>query len=140
MKSFKIKNKKQIIPWSGIDKNFNPLGYEGFVYLITNKKTDKKYIGKKNFFRGRPNKRNRKESDWKTYYSSSEDVQSDINKLGIKAFKFEIISLHKKRSQTNYYELKEQIVRDVLLSRLPDGEYEYYNGNIARRYFRGNIQ
>jgi len=56
-----------------------PEGYAAFVYLITNKKTNKKYIGKKLFYFSRSKtvkgkkKRTKVESDWKDYWSSSEE-------------------------------------------------------------------
>ena len=64
-----------------------PDEYEGFVYLITNKTNNKKYIGKKlaKFkttkppLKGKKNKRRGyKESDWKDYWGSSDNLQSDV--------------------------------------------------------------
>ena len=68
-----------------------PEGCEGFVYLITNLTNDRKYIGKKlaKFkttkppLKGRKNKRRGyKESDWKTYWGSSDNLLADVEKLG----------------------------------------------------------
>ena len=56
----------------------------GFVYELRDTENDKRYIGKKNLFSTRRlpplkgQKRKRKvvkESDWKTYYGSSKNVQ-----------------------------------------------------------------
>ena len=64
--------------------------YAGFVYLITNIKTGKKYIGKKFFWskrtlkplKGKKTKRRvTKESDWKNYYGSCKKLLEDIKKL-----------------------------------------------------------
>jgi hypothetical protein len=64
-----------------------PTDCEGFVYLITNLTNDRKYIGKKlaRFkttkppLKGRKNKRRgTKESDWKTYWGSSDKLLADV--------------------------------------------------------------
>ena len=64
-----------------------PDDYEGFVYLITNTTTGQKYIGKKlaKFkttkppLKGKKNKRRgTKESDWKTYWGSSDRLNADV--------------------------------------------------------------
>ena len=64
----------------------------GFVYLIMNSTNGKKYIGKKQMksvkklkpLKGRKNKRHFDiETDWKTYTSSSNDLNVDIEKLEI---------------------------------------------------------
>ena len=60
----------------------------GFVYLITNNVTGRKYIGKKLFWfkkiktvKGK-RKRIKVESDWRDYWSSSDDVKKDVKELG----------------------------------------------------------
>ena len=59
----------------------------GFVYMITNITSGKKYIGKKlvQFKKSRPPLKGRKnrrrykvESDWKDYYGSSDKLNEDI--------------------------------------------------------------
>ena len=59
-----------------------PDGMAGFVYLLTNKETGKKYIGRKYFnsIRKVKGKRNRvrKESDWREYYSSSKIIKEEV--------------------------------------------------------------
>ena len=70
-----------------------PEGIEGFVYLITNITTQQKYVGKKlaRFkttkppLKGKKNKRRGyKESDWKTYWGSSDRLNADVQTLGEK--------------------------------------------------------
>ena len=113
-----------------------PDEYEGFVYLITNKKTGQKYIGKKlaKFkttkppLKGRKNKRRGyKESDWKTYYGSSDRLNADVAQLGEKHFTREILYLCKGMGEMSYIEAREQLDRRVLETD------DYYNGIINVR-------
>ncbi len=133
--------------WIGIKAGFDPVGLAGFVYLVVNTLTSKKYIGKKNFwFKNRkkvPGRKRRKlvvkESDWRYYKSSSEDLKKDIAIHGLEAFEFRILQTFKTKTEMNYAEVREQFVRDVLHSRLNSKEFEYYNSNILGKYFRGRV-
>ena len=93
----------------------------GFVYLITNVLTGRKYIGKKNFFFSKTKivkgkKKNIKvDSDWKVYYSSSEELKADVEKYGKENFKREIIKLCQTKGEMSYFEAKIQFEHDVLL-------------------------
>jgi len=107
-----------------------PEEYQGFVYLITELDTDKKYIGKKNFWRPKTlpknSKRNRRvrtrvESDWRDYYGSSKEVQQLVEDKGKENYSREILHLCKSKGTMSYYEAKIQFQYDVLLSD------EYYN-------------
>ena len=108
----------------------------GFIYLITNNVTNKKYIGKKQILtqykrpplKGKKNKRIQiVETDWKTYTSSSNDLNTDIKNLGIENFTFKILRFCNSKSELAYFEAKEQFDREVLLKE------EYYNGIINLR-------
>ena len=99
--------------------------YKAFVYQITNLTNNRKYIGKKRFIsrrtlpplKGKTRKRKIvKESDWKTYWGSNEELQEDVKKLGEANFKREILRLCCTLSESSYYEAKEQFENDVLLS------------------------
>lgn len=114
----------------------------GFVYLITNLETGEKYIGKKNFYsvrkdtkssKGKRTRRVRRESDWKSYYSSSESVKFLVKSKGKAFFKREILLLCKTLGELNYSETKFLFKHDVLESN------EFYNDNILGRYFSKNI-
>lgn len=97
----------------------------GFIYEITNKITGRFYIGKKQCVRKIKRKplkgksRNRidhVESDWKDYVGSSNELQEDIKKHGKKNFSFVILRLCQSKWELSYFEAKEQMSRDVLLS------------------------
>ena len=98
--------------------------YFGFVYLITNLDNDKMYVGKKWFWstrklpplKGKTRKRRvQKESDWQKYYGSSDEVKLLVEQHGEDNFKREIIRLCKTKGECSYYELVEQVDREVLL-------------------------
>ena len=143
-----ISIKKQATPWKGIPTDFNVSDYEGFVYEIVNTLTLRRYIGRKYFWskrktkkvKGKKRKIIKKESDWRYYKSSSDELKADITRYGLSGFTFEVLSLHKTRAQTNYAEVKEMFSRDVLYSLLPDGTYEYFNACILNRYYRQKQQ
>lgn len=113
-----------------------PQDCEGFVYIITNLTNNKKYIGKKlaRFkvtkppLKGRKNKRrSTKESDWKTYWGSSDHLNADVKEFGEDNFTREILHYCQSRGMLSYLEAKEQFDREVLLTD------EYYNGIINVR-------
>jgi len=110
--------------------------YEGFVYLITNLKTQQKYVGKKlaKFkttkppLKGKKNKRRGyKESDWREYWGSSDKLNEDVKNLGEENFTREILYYCKSRAEMSYIEAREQFDRRVLETD------EYYNGIINVR-------
>ena len=107
-----------------------PEEYQGFVYKITELDTGKKYIGKKFFWAPKtlPVTKTRKrkvktkvESDWKTYFGSSKEVQERVKLKGEDLYKREILRLCKTKGDCSYWELYEQMVNHVLLSE------DYYN-------------
>jgi len=101
----------------------------GFIYLITNLTNDRKYIGKKQFWKYRKGKKWKKFS-WQDYTSSSKELNLDIAKLGKDSFEFRILYPVCSRGTARYFETNEQHVRDVLVAKLPSGEREYYNKTI----------
>ena len=122
--------------YKGEEVNELPLDCEGFVYLITNLANNKKYIGKKlaRFkvtkppLKGRKNKRrSTKESDWKTYWGSSDHLNADVEEFGEENFTRDILHYCQSRGMLSYLEAKEQFDREVLLTD------EYYNGIINVR-------
>lgn len=121
-----------------------PEGKVGFVYCITNIITNQRYVGKKVFISKRTlpplsgKKRKRrviKDSDWKTYTSSSTYIKEAIDEYGMDNFKFEILEMFDNRSSMNFAELKLQIFWNVLDEKLENGNRAFYNENIDRVYY-----
>lgn len=120
--------------WKNVPEDINE--WFGFVYRITNTKNGKKYIGKKQFFKNekRPplkgKKRSRrvhKESDWKSYYGSSNELKADLEKYGKESFEREILDLTTCKWESAWKELEWQIKEKVLF------RDDYYNGIINIR-------
>ena len=99
--------------WFYNDKEFDltPEDYQGFVYMITELDTDKKYIGKKYFWKPKtlPKTKSRKrriktrvESDWKIYYGSSKEVKQLVETRGEDKYKREILKLCKTKGECSY--------------------------------------
>ena len=121
----------------------------GFVYLITNTVTGRKYVGKKlakfskttyktvKLKNGKKKKkriRGKVDSDWQTYYGSSPNLTADIELLGTDKFTREILYYCKSKSATSYIEAREQFDRKVLESD------DYYNGHIQVRVHGSHIK
>ena len=134
--------------WFYNDIEYNPTEEEikpfvGFVYLITDLTNNKKYVGKKNLWstrrlaplKGYKRKRVKvTQSDWQNYYGSSEEVKLLVENSGRNRFKREILRLCTSKGECSYYEMREQMVRDVLLK--PD---EYYNAFVGGKIHRKHV-
>lgn len=108
----------------------------GFIYRITHLPSGLKYIGKKQLFsktrkpplKGKKRKRIIiKESDWRTYFSSSEEIQRLLKQDGPDAFKREILCLTSCAWENMWLEHKFQIDENVLF------RDDYLNGIIHIR-------
>jgi hypothetical protein len=121
----------------------------GFVYLITNNLTGRKYIGKKlakfskttykvvklkNGNKKRKKIRNKIESDWQLYYGSNIELNQDIERLGAGNFTREILYYCKSKAECSYIEAREQFQRKVLETD------DYYNGHIQVRVHGSHIK
>jgi len=117
-----------------------PEGAYGFVYIITNLINGKRYIGKKFFYTSKRKqvnkvrKRYKVESDWREYWSSSDELKADIEKLGKENFNREIIHFCDSKGVTNYLEAKEQFQRAVL-----ENKEQWYNTWIMVRVSRSHL-
>lgn len=120
----------------------------GFVYLITNLTNNRKYIGKKlskftktrqrthtqkNGKRIKKKIREKVDSDWREYWSSSEELKNDVKLLGEGNFTREILHMCKSKAECSYKEAQEQFSRQVLETK------EYYNNNIQVRVHGSHI-
>jgi len=112
----------------------------GFVYIITNITSSKKYIGKKFFYSTKTKQVNKKKkrikvsSDWQSYYGSNAELQNDVKTLGEENFTREIIHLCKTKGTCGYLEAKEQFIRNVLETD------DYYNTWIMVRVRKSHIK
>ena len=120
----------------------------GFVYLITNKTNDRKYVGKKlakfskttykvvklkNGTKKKKKVRSKIDSDWMEYYGSSIELNKDVEILGRENFTREILYFCKSKAECSYIEAREQFTRRVLEST------DYYNGQISVRVHGSHI-
>lgn len=121
----------------------------GYVYLITNLITGRKYIGKKlakfskttyrvvklkNGNKKKKKIRSKIDSDWQTYYGSNDELNQDIQTLGQENFKREILYYCTSKAQCSYIEAREQFRHQVLESDA------YYNGQISVRVHGSHIK
>ena len=104
--------------------NTTPEEYQGFVYLIEEKDTGKKYIGKKFFWKPKTlpitktrkrRQRTKVESDWRDYFGSSKEVQQLVEQKGKSNYNRTILKLCRTKGECSYYEAKMQFEYDVLL-------------------------
>jgi hypothetical protein len=115
--------------------------YVGFVYIITNLKTGRRYIGKKLFtkagtrqIKGKK-KKVRLPSDWSTYFGSNKVLQADVVEIGADQFSREILKLCKTKGDCSYHEARLQFTFNVL--ELP---LEFYNEQIMVRVHRKHLK
>lgn len=121
----------------------------GFVYLIKNNISGKKYIGKKlakfskttyktvklkNGTKKKKKIRSKIDSDWQTYYGSNDQLNKDVAALGQDNFTREILYYCYSKAECSYIEAREQFTHRVLESA------DYYNGHIQVRVHGSHIK
>ena len=116
-------------------KSFEPdtLDKFGFVYIITNIKNKKCYIGCKQYYIGR----DQDPSRWETYTGSSKHLNADIKKVGKKHFTFEVIDEFNNKRSLRYYECFYQMKWDVLTATMKDSDDPaFYNSYVGGKFYR----
>jgi hypothetical protein len=121
----------------------------GFVYLITNTVSGRKYIGKKlakfsktsykvvklkNGNKKRKKIKSKVDSDWQLYYGSNDQLNQDILALGADNFTREILFYCRSKAECSYVEAREQFNHRVLESD------DWYNGQIVCRIHGSHIK
>lgn len=74
------------------------------------------------------------ESDWKTYYSSSDVIKSMVSEGLAHEFKREILRYCKSKKSLSYYEVKYQFDYNVL------GDELSFNSNILGKFFNRDLE
>ena len=121
----------------------------GFVYLITNTISGRRYIGKKlakfskttykvvklkNGNKKRKRIKSKVDSDWQLYYGSNDQLNKDIAELGSDNFTREILFYCRSKAECSYVEAREQFNHRVLESD------DWYNGQIVCRIHGSHIK
>ena len=120
----------------------------GFVYMITNNVSGRKYIGKKlakfskttyktvklkNGNKKKKKIRSKIDSDWREYYGSNDQLLKDVESQGTENFTREILYYCRSKAECSYIEAREQFTHRVLEST------DYYNGQISVRVHGSHI-
>jgi hypothetical protein len=132
------------------DPTFNIDDYYGYVYMTTNLENGRKYIGKKIFkhttnkklgkkeLAALPTQRGHtpskkkviKESDWKTYYGSADEVKQWAKSTSPDKLIRVILRLCHSSKELTYYETKHLFDYDVLTN-----DDVWANSNILGKFF-----
>ena len=118
----------------GTEKSFVPNEDKfGFVYIITNTKNGKAYVGCKQYYIGK----SKKQSRWQTYTGSSKYLNEDIKKIGKKYFTFEVIAEYKNKRSLRYYEMYYQVKWNVLTATIEGSDNPaFYNSYVGGKFYR----
>ena len=136
------------------NESFDINEYEGYIYMTTILDTGRKYIGKKNFFhntnvklgkkelanlptaRGKKpsKKRVTKESDWKTYYGSAQEIKDSVKQYPKERITRTLIRLCKSKKELTYYECKYLFDYNVL-----EPNSGFINDNILGKFYSKDL-
>lgn len=116
----------------------------GFIYIITNNNDGRRYIGKKLLTKAGTEKKLlkngtkktvkcRKQSDWKNYWSSCDELKKDIQEYSENTFTRDIICFTFSLTTHTYLENKYLYKYEVLESN------KFYNGNISSKLFKVHV-
>ena len=104
----------------------------GFVYLIKDTKNGMMYIGKK-IFRGTGKINRGKPSNWRTYTSSSKDINALIEENGKDSFEFYVLDQYYTRGGLSWAETWSQCFVEV-----PTNNHIWYNRFIDKVQWRSS--
>lgn len=124
--------------WQSVVGDFDPLQYFGFIYLVYCRATKRFYLGKKQLISQSkvkiPGSTRRKtlirESDWRTYCTSSEYIKKDLVVHGKEEFDFYIVGLYKTKGGLRYAETNMLHKLDANILRLDKDHRLFYNLSI----------
>jgi len=132
-----------------------PPNSHGFIYVITHKPTNKKYIGKKVLYFSKKVKIGKKElakmqnlvgrrpayklaikeSDWLNYYGSQKELKQLLAESKVNDFERVILKVVPNKKLLTYFETKYQFIYQVLEK--PD---EFFNDNILGKFYTKDFQ
>ena len=133
-----------------------PDGTYGFIYQVTHLPSNRKYIGKKVLYfernvklgkkeleilkedrkakgiggRAPAKKKIIKESDWKTYYGSQNEIKELVKDGKESDFEREILKFVDNKKHLTYFECKYLFIYEVL-----ENNNEYINDNILAKFY-----
>ena len=134
--------------YNGEDVLVPPENMIGFIYLITNNLTGKRYVGKKKLSNtltkykmvtlknGTKKKKKIKtetESDWREYYGSNTELQKDVEVHGTENFTRQILRYCKTLGEMSYCETYEIFVRHAV------ARDDYYNTWVSVRVRKDHL-
>jgi hypothetical protein len=111
----------------------------GFVYIITNKLTSRRYIGRKYFTKAGykttngKKKKIRVSSGWENYWGSNKVLLDDVAKHGPENFTRHIVKLCRNRSECSYWETHYIFQCEALLSD------RFYNEWVSCKISKKNV-
>lgn len=137
-----------------------PEGTYGFIYRVTHLPTKKKYVGKKVLFFERnvklgkrelealkeerraagiggrvPQKKKViKESDWKEYYGSQEEIKRLVRSSKPEDWTREILDFVPTKKLLTYYEIKHIFINDAL------EDSDFLNDNILGKFYKKDFE
>lgn len=120
--------------WDFVRGDLQPESKYGFIYCITFLLTGQKYIGKKAYHSwNRSGTKKQKESNWRSYTSSSNELNALIDEYGAEWFHFEVVQECCTKSCWSYAESNIMHKLDVLTVKDPVwGERVFLNRAINK--------
>jgi len=133
--------------WIGMEEG----PYFGFTYLITNKVTGKRYVGLKRFYLWAGpvggykcydmesewwDAKAWKPNNWREYTGSQKDLNAEIARGNVWDFRYEVLDMCKTVLDLHMSEVWHMVEWNVLEATDKNGDYLWYNKNIAGLEYR----